>query len=138
VRDGSYDQSLILHNNAGPLGTAASLHAAKPNGPAIPNGTLLEAPWVYREAETDVVWPYPEVVDGYALPLEGPGLGIAFDKALMVQLLGSTLTVWRRPVPGIFCAHLSVGVGLTAIGNCIEYNLWKGYHFQKRGRTCWT
>jgi galactonate dehydratase len=71
-------QSLILHNNAGPLGTAASLHAAL----AIPNVTLLEAPWANREAETDVCWPYPEIVDGYALPLEGPGLGIEFDEKL--------------------------------------------------------
>jgi hypothetical protein len=27
-------------------------------------------------------WPYPEIVDGYALPLEGPGLRIEFDEAL--------------------------------------------------------
>jgi len=74
----TYYQSLILHNNAGPLGTAASLHAAL----AIPNVALLEAPWVNGSAETDVVGPYPEVVDGYALPLEGPGLGITFDEAL--------------------------------------------------------
>jgi galactonate dehydratase len=74
----TYYQDLILHNNAGPLGTAASLHAAL----AIPNVTLLEAPWVNGSAETDVVGPYPEVIDGYALPLEGPGLGITFDEAL--------------------------------------------------------
>jgi hypothetical protein len=72
VRADPYYQTLILHNNAGPLGTAASLHAAL----AIPNVTQLEAPWANREAETDVCWPYPEIVDGYALPLEGPGLGI--------------------------------------------------------------
>jgi len=74
----TYYQNLILHNNAGPLGTAASLHAAL----AIPNVTLLEAPWVNGSAETDVVGPYPEVIDGYALPLEDPGLGITFDEAL--------------------------------------------------------
>ena len=73
-----YYQNLILHNNAGPLGTAASLHAAL----AMPNVMLLEAPWVNGAGETDVVGPYPEVVDGYALPLEGPGLGITFDEAL--------------------------------------------------------
>jgi galactonate dehydratase len=77
----AYYQSLILHNNAGPLGTAASLHAAL----AIPNVTLLEAPWANRETETDVCWPYPEIVDGYALPLEGPGLGIEFDEELAVS-----------------------------------------------------
>jgi L-alanine-DL-glutamate epimerase-like enolase superfamily enzyme len=75
VRANTYNQSLILHNNAGPLGTAASLHAAL----AIPNVTLLEAPWANRDAETDVCWPYPEIVDGYALPLERPGLGIEAD-----------------------------------------------------------
>ena len=69
---------LILCNNAGPLGTAASLHAAL----AIPNVTLLEASWANREAETDVCWPYPEIEDGYALPLEGPGLGVEFDEVL--------------------------------------------------------
>jgi galactonate dehydratase len=79
----AFYQSLILHNNAGPLGTAASLHAAL----AIPNVTLLEAPWANRDAKTAgaggaPVWPYPEIVDGYALPLEGPGLGIEFDEDL--------------------------------------------------------
>ncbi|MCU0519515.1 MAG: galactonate dehydratase [Anaerolineae bacterium] len=74
----TYYQDLILHNNAGPLGTAASLHAAL----ALPNVALLEAPWVNGAGETDVVGPYPEVADGYALPLDGPGLGIAFDEAL--------------------------------------------------------
>ena len=49
----------------------ASLYAAKPNGPAIPNVTLLEAPWANRDAETDVCWPYLEIVDGHALPLDG-------------------------------------------------------------------
>jgi hypothetical protein len=48
--------------------------------------TLLEAPWVNGSGETDVTggtpaWPYPEVEDGYALPLEAPGLGIEFGKA---------------------------------------------------------
>ena len=54
------------------------MHAAL----AIPNVTLLEAPWANRDAETDVCRPYPEIVDGYALPLEGPGLGIEFDEEL--------------------------------------------------------
>ena len=78
MRAGPYYQSLILHNNAGPLGTAASLHAAL----AIPNVTLLEAPWANRETETDVCWPYPEIEDGYALPMERPGLGIQFNEEL--------------------------------------------------------
>ena len=72
---------LILHNNAGPLGTAASLHASNASSTsaplaAMPNVTLLEAPWANRDAQTNVCWPYPEIVDDYARPLEGPGLGI--------------------------------------------------------------
>ena len=82
MRVGPYYQSLILHNNAGPLGTAASLHASNVPLAAIPNVTLLEALWANREAEPDVCWPYPEIVDGYALPLEGPGLGIQFNEEL--------------------------------------------------------
>ncbi len=78
VRAGPYYQSLILHNNAGPLGTAASLHAAKPNGLAIPNVTLLEAPWVNGSGKTDVTggtpaWPYPELVEGSAPATGGAG-----------------------------------------------------------------
>ena len=46
MRAGPYYQNLILHNNAGPLGTAASLHAAL----AIPNVTLLEGPGLGIEA----------------------------------------------------------------------------------------
>jgi galactonate dehydratase len=70
--------NLILHNNAGALGTAATLHAAL----AIPNVEMIEAPWVNDDAKTDVVSPYPRVEKGFALPLEGPGLGITFDEAL--------------------------------------------------------
>ena len=36
----TYSQTLIIHNNAGQLGTAASLHAAL----TIPNVTLVDAP----------------------------------------------------------------------------------------------
>ncbi len=71
-------QNLIPHNNAGPLGTAATLHAAL----SIPNVELIEAPWVNSDAKTGVVAPYPRVEKGYALPLEGPGLGITFDEKL--------------------------------------------------------
>jgi galactonate dehydratase len=70
---------LIPHNNAGPLGTAATLHAAL----AIPNIELIEAPWANSaDPKTDVVGPYPKVEGGYALPLEGPGLGVTFDEKL--------------------------------------------------------
>jgi L-alanine-DL-glutamate epimerase-like enolase superfamily enzyme len=57
---------------------------------AIPNVTLLEAPWANRDAETDVCWPYPEIVDGYALPLEGPGLGIEADEASVDEELAAS------------------------------------------------
>jgi galactonate dehydratase len=73
-----YYMNLIPHNNAGPLGTAATLHAAL----AIPNVVLVEAPWVNGDARTDVVGPYPKVEAGYALPLDGPGLGVTFDENL--------------------------------------------------------
>ncbi len=74
----TYYTNLILHNNAGPLGTAASMHAAL----SIPNVVLLEAPWVNGDGPTDVVWPYPRVEKGYAYPPEGPGLGIQLDESL--------------------------------------------------------
>jgi galactonate dehydratase len=69
---------LVLHNNAGPLGTAASLHAAL----AIANVVLLEAPWINREppAVSEIVAPFPSVENGYALPLSAPGLGIEFNE----------------------------------------------------------
>lgn len=73
----AYYINLIPHNNAGPLGSAATLHAAL----AIPNITLIEAPWVNGDAKGDVVRPYPTVEKGFALPLESPGLGVAFDEA---------------------------------------------------------
>jgi galactonate dehydratase len=71
-------RDLIPHNNAGPLGTAATLHTAL----AIPNVTMIEAPFVNSDAKPDVVAPFPKVEAGYALPLEGPGLGITFDEKL--------------------------------------------------------
>jgi galactonate dehydratase len=74
----AYYIDLIPHNNAGPLGSAATLHAAL----AIPNITMIEAPWVNGEGEGDVVKPYPTVEKGFALPLEGPGLGVTFDEKL--------------------------------------------------------
>jgi galactonate dehydratase len=71
-------QNLIPHNNAGALGSAATLHAAL----AIPNVTMIEAPWVNGDGKTDVVSPFPKMEDGFALPLEGPGLGVTFDEEL--------------------------------------------------------
>jgi galactonate dehydratase len=74
--------NLIPHNNAGPLGSSATLHAAL----SIPNLTMIEAPWVNGPRNPKVVRPYPEVIDGYALPLEGPGLGVSFDEAAAASI----------------------------------------------------
>lgn len=71
-----YYIDLIPHNNAGPLGSAATLHAAL----SMPNVAMMEAPWVNGPRDPKVVKPFPTVVDGYALPLEKPGLGIEFDE----------------------------------------------------------
>lgn len=77
-----YYINLVPHNNAGPLGSAATLHAAL----AIPNITLMEAPWVNRASNDPlVVKPFPTVEDGFALPLEGPGLGITVDEAAAAE-----------------------------------------------------
>jgi len=69
--------NLIPHNNAGPLGTAATLHASL----AIPNVTMMEAPFANSNGKTYVAAPYPLVRTGYAYPLEGPGLGVTVDEA---------------------------------------------------------
>ena len=71
-----YYIDLIPHNNAGPLGSAATLHVAL----SMPNVAMMEAPWVNGPRDPKVVKPFPKVVDGYALPLENPGLGIEFDE----------------------------------------------------------
>jgi galactonate dehydratase len=73
-----YYQNLIPHNNAGALGSMATVHAAL----AIPNVEMIEAPWANNDQKKGVVWPYPAVEKGFALPPEGPGLGIAFDEKL--------------------------------------------------------
>ncbi len=64
------------HNPLGPIATAACIHFAL----ATPNFLIQEAiradvPW--RDA---VVTP-PRIVDGHALPYEGPGLGIEVNEA---------------------------------------------------------
>jgi galactonate dehydratase len=71
---------VVLHNNAGPVGTAASMQVAL----AVANVTMLEAPWINREppAESKIAAPFPDVTDGYALPLKAPGLGVSVDEAV--------------------------------------------------------
>jgi galactonate dehydratase len=69
--------NVVPHNNAGPLGSAASLHASL----AIANIELMEAPFANRDnTHTNICGPFPIVENGYALPLNGPGLGIEFDE----------------------------------------------------------
>jgi galactonate dehydratase len=69
---------VVPHNNAGPLGTAASVHISL----ALANVVLLEAPWANSDrTASEMVSPFPKIAAGYALPLEGPGLGIEFDEA---------------------------------------------------------
>jgi hypothetical protein len=58
--------------------------------------------------------PYPEIVDGYALPLEGPGLGIRFSgelaasKPFVPSLLGPRS---RGQLNALLKARLRPGVG---------------------------
>jgi L-alanine-DL-glutamate epimerase-like enolase superfamily enzyme len=117
VRAGPYYQSLILNNNADPLSVAASLHAsnaslANETLDAMPNVTLLEAPWANRDAEMGVVcgvpvWPYPEIVDSYALPLEEPGLGMEAEVSLADEAsVGEQLAACKRFVPPLLVARL--------------------------------
>ena len=64
-------QNLIPHNNAGPLGSAATLHASL----AIPNVTMIEAPWVNSDGKTDVVSPYPRGGGWIRAAPGGTGIG---------------------------------------------------------------
>ena len=72
----TYYINLIPHNNANALGSAATMHAAL----AIPNITMIEAPFVNGNPSTAVAGPFPEFIDGYALPLEAPGLGVTINE----------------------------------------------------------
>jgi len=75
-----YYLNLVPHNTQGPLGMAACLHAAF----AIDNVAIVEAGFVNHDTPLDkggFVGPWPTVVDGYALPPQGPGLGVRFDEA---------------------------------------------------------
>ena len=78
----TYYINLIPHNNAGALGTAATLNAAL----AIPNITMMEAPFVNGNPNTKVAGPFPNVVEGYALPLETPGLGVSINEEAAAEI----------------------------------------------------
>jgi L-alanine-DL-glutamate epimerase-like enolase superfamily enzyme len=48
---------------------------------------MIEAPWVNEEDPySKVVKPFPKVENGFALPLEGPGLGVEFDEAAAASI----------------------------------------------------
>lgn len=83
--------NLIPHNNAGPLGTAATMHAAL----NIPNLTMIEAPWANGYSEPKIVKPYPLIENGFALPLDRPGLGVIFDEAEAIKV------PFKEPAPQI-------------------------------------
>lgn len=88
-----YYINLVPHNNAGALGSAASLHASL----AIPNVTIMEGGQIFsRNPNTAVVKPFPTVVDGYALPLEGAGLGVSFDEAAAARIPFNDTTMQPR------------------------------------------
>jgi galactonate dehydratase len=84
--------SLILHNVNGPVATAAGLHLAF----ALPNVTLVEAPWALEEIRSRVAWPYPRVENGYAFPPQGAGLGVTLDREAL-----AAAPFQGRPLPDI-------------------------------------
>jgi hypothetical protein len=64
--------------------------------------TLPEMPWPNRDAKMDMtggapVRPYPELVDGYALLLEGPTLGIKANETLADEALGDEELAASKP-----------------------------------------
>ena len=74
----TYYINLIPHNNANALGSMATLHAAL----AIPNITMMEGGSILgpNHSSKDAAWPFPEVIDGYALPTDKPGLGVTINE----------------------------------------------------------
>lgn len=74
----TYYMDLIPHNNANALGSMATVHAAL----AIPNITMIEGGSILglNHSPKDVARPFPEVIDGYALPPDKPGLGVTIDE----------------------------------------------------------
>jgi galactonate dehydratase len=67
---------IAVHNPLGPVSSTACLHFNL----AIPNFGVQEQPSQPGTSLTDVIKNQPQWEDGYLLPTEGPGLGIAFDR----------------------------------------------------------
>lgn len=77
---------------------------------AIPypsNVTMMEGGWVNNPREPKVVKPFPTVVDGHALPLEGNGLGVEFDdaEAARIPFYGGTRPPRLRAADGSVRDH---------------------------------
>ncbi len=73
----AYQVSVAPHNPLGPIATAAAVHFAT----ATPNWLIQEAirsdvPW-----RASVIEGLPEVVNGYMVPNDAPGLGITINEA---------------------------------------------------------
>lgn len=72
-----YYVQLVPHNIQGPLGSTATIHAAL----SISNVAMMEDSHAGEEHPEVEASPWPQVVDGYALPPSAPGLGITFDES---------------------------------------------------------
>jgi galactonate dehydratase len=78
---GVYYVNLVPHNTQGPIGSAATLHAAF----AIDNVALVEAPFAGLRRGESIAGPWPVVEQGYALPPPGPGLGVELDESAIKE-----------------------------------------------------
>lgn len=67
---------MAVHNPLGPVSTTACLHYNL----AVSNFAVQEQPRRPGTSLTDVVLNQPAWEDGYLLPPQGPGLGLAFDR----------------------------------------------------------
>jgi L-alanine-DL-glutamate epimerase-like enolase superfamily enzyme len=85
----TYHRPFAPHDCTGPVGFVASLHASfsQPNTIIQESVRAFYTGW-YKELVTEL----PVIVDGYALPMEGPGLGTELQPAVFER---SDLTVRR-------------------------------------------
>ena len=85
----TYHRPFAPHDCTGPVGYVAAMHASfsQPNTLIQESVRAFYTGW-YRELVTEL----PVIVDGYALPMEGPGLGTALQPAVLDR---TDLTVRR-------------------------------------------
>jgi L-alanine-DL-glutamate epimerase-like enolase superfamily enzyme len=88
----TYHRPFAPHDCTGPVGFVASLHASfsQPNTIIQESVRAFYTGW-YKELVTEL----PVIRDGYALPMEGPGLGTELQPAVFQR---SDLTVRRSTV----------------------------------------